>query len=1046
MPVHVVGRAISDFHPLRPAEAKLLRAVRKGTECILAASRPRPDDENKRTKTVRASFIRFLALGGSGASPVHEKGIQLQGAYIEGDLDFRSCKGVSPLSLRRSLIAGKVSFYDAHMRTIIFDGCQIRGGRNKDRRRTRIVTFDASRAKIDGSVFFREDVSGARSERFEVFGEVRFVGAEIEGRLQCEGASFRNAGGWALFFSRAKIAGGVYLRKDESKSSTPFEAFGQVRFRCAEIGGNLECQGAIFNNKRGKSLFCDGAKIAGNVQLSKGFSARGEVDFLGAEVGGDVRCEGGRFKNPLYTALSLSNAKVNGSVHLSDKFAAAGEVEMVDAQIGGRLNFEKGLFYNPKSKIERISTDPGDGSTRALYFSGSKIVGSVLLNNVHAVGQVRFLNALIGGDLQCDNGTIKNPGHRALFFDRTTIAGSVTMHGLRATGRVRFASAEIRGDLRCKGAKLYNEAQNQTGLRQEQGNRALFFSRTRIEGSVYLSHGFNAKGGVRFRSAAIGGTLLFDGAFLENAGAEALYFNNSRISGTVSFNNNRLTREPFRAQGEVQFIGAQIGGDINCNGAIFENPKRLALVFSRAKIGGRVYLNKGFRSEGAVRFRGAEIGSDLDCSRASFCILAEATRDNSLQPGAIRHGPEKWFTTALAFSAARIGGDVLLSHSEFAGEVRFHGTNIGGSVHCADVEIKGNGCSGSDDDRALDCAGSQISRNFSIKNLVAKGEVRFDHANIDGNVECYSSTFAAINPNGSCRLNTALSFHGASVKNALTFCSPRQMKNTAVIGNLDLRDAQVGSFVDCKHSWPSNGNYIMFDGFTYERFAEGAPWEAFERKDWLRRQPPEDLGKNFKPQPFEQLVGVLKSAGHNKEAREIAILKQQLLTRRARLQFQPFSWLWRSFLQLSIGYGYNPQRIFIATFCLWLLCGYVYQSAESQHIFAPTVAGYFFNGKMEECRPSDTAPERWNGTDCYSKLGQEYVAFNPFIFSLDVILPIVNLHQEEAWQPMPRPLKMEIGNRAFILPCVRCVMWLETLFGWLAAIMLTAFVSGVIKK
>ena len=258
---------------------------------------------------------------------------------------------------------------------------------------------------------------------------------------------------------------------------------------------------------------------------------------------------------------------------------------------------------------------------------------------------------------------------------------------------------------------------------------------------------------------------------------------------------------------------------------------------------------------------------------------------------------------------------------------------------------------------------------------------------------------------------------------------------------MDLRDAEVASLVDREDCWPEKGK-LKLDGFAYGRFAEGTLREAPRRRDWLDRQPQEDLRGNFKPQPFQQLVKVLKEAGHSKEARKIAIREQELLTSGVRFKSRPFEWLWRRFLDISIRYGYMPERIIIAAVAVWLICGVVYKLGEDQRIFAPTNAAYFLHKKVEDCRAAD----KQNSANCYLENGPEYPSFDPFVFSLDVILPVVNLHQKDAWQPMDRPLEIRVANRSFPFLPIRLVTWLETLLGWVAAIMLTAFVGGVIKK
>ena len=73
---------------------------------------------------------------------------------------------------------------------------------------------------------------------------------------------------------------------------------------------------------------------------------------------------------------------------------------------------------------------------------------------------------------------------------------------------------------------------------------------------------------------------------------------------------------------------------------------------------------------------------------------------------------------------------------------------------------------------------------------------------------------------------------------------------------------------------------IHLDGFTYERFGGIAPIDAKARKKWLKCQPAAHMSDDFKPQPFEQVIKVLKNMGHPEEARLLAIERQGFLVRR----------------------------------------------------------------------------------------------------------------------------------------------------------------------
>ena len=225
------------------------------------------------------------------------------------------------------------------------------------------------------------------NQGFEAEGEVRFVGAEIGGQLNCSGAKLKNAGGMALFCDGAKVTGAVFLQEG-------FEAEGEVRFPDAEIGGALACNGAKLKNAGGTVLVCDSAKVTGAVLLCEGFEAEGEVRFPGAEIG-QLACRGAKLKNAGGMALVCDGAKVTGDVFLVEDFEAEGEVRFPGAEIGGNLECDGAKFKN------------ADGV--ALNCGGANVTGDVFLRGgFEAEGEVRFTVAEIGADFGCIGGSFKN--------------------------------------------------------------------------------------------------------------------------------------------------------------------------------------------------------------------------------------------------------------------------------------------------------------------------------------------------------------------------------------------------------------------------------------------------------------------------------------------------------------------------------------------------------------------------------------------------------------------------------------------------------------
>jgi hypothetical protein len=263
------GRSLGDFrlegattpNGLLPAEEKLLVDVARGKICSVSdLDWKKPEDlEKLKSDTefrIRAECLRFLVLGGDDAGPVHEKGVWITRAYIEGDLDLEGCQPVAYLLIMDSYFAGALTLRDAHLRGVNLAGSRVGG-------------IQADRARIGGSVLLRNG--------FVAEGEVRFGSAEIGGDFECDGSTFKNAEGSALSCDGVRLKGDMFLRNG-------FAAEGSVRLLGVEIGGDLSCVQGRFKNPGGDALNCSGAKIARYVYLRNGFTAEGTVVLSSAHA------------------------------------------------------------------------------------------------------------------------------------------------------------------------------------------------------------------------------------------------------------------------------------------------------------------------------------------------------------------------------------------------------------------------------------------------------------------------------------------------------------------------------------------------------------------------------------------------------------------------------------------------------------------------------------------------------------------------------------------------------------------------------------------
>ena len=587
--------------------------------------------------------------------------------------------------------------------------------------------------------------------------------------------------------------------------------------------------------------------------------------------------------------------------------------------------------------------------------------------------------------------------------------------GFRVIGKAHFVCAIIDGQLDCCNSTFSNPSGD-----------ALICDAFKVAGDVFLSKSFKCQGRARLPGVTIGGDLdCSSGSFEGAQGAdhrrnEALILNRANIVGKAA-----LCRG-FSAKGEVSCVDTIIGGHLDFRNAELSNRGGVACRGDGAKISGAVFLSEHFVAEGAVHFPRAEAGGIFDCRGGHF--------DNGTED-----------TKALAFNGAKFSDVYLAAGFVAVGEVNSIGANIGGQFGCTGGKFRNPG------GYALIADGMRVAGDvFLDRNFEAEGEVRFSRADIEGQFGCAGAQF-------NCgKSGVALNLQSSRIGDRLWLAPLPEQSGIAsgpiINGELSLAGTHVVSLVDDADYWP---RCILLDGFTFERFAAKAPTDAKARKTWLMRQPSSDCRESFRPQPFEQLIKVLQDMGHVHDAREIGYFKEYRRLRKPWRRWQwinPLSWLWYFcrwlFLEQALGHGYRPHRMVLLAVGVLAISGLIYAEAAKQGLFAPTNPRVFMDGNLKKvCAASD--PPQWTSGICnLNGLYPEYTKFHPYVYSLDVILPIVNLKQRDDWQPIYRPLRFSLAGRVMELPpCfLRWLVWIETMFAWVWSLSLSAVAAGLIKR
>ena len=258
--------------------------------------------------TIRAEIIRFFAFCGDERHLVRGTIIELHGAWVSGDLNLIHADIPYALALNHCHFAASVIMSHAECTALYLNGSYLVNGLSADGLTTKGEVFLCNN-------FFAEN-------------EVRLVGANIGGQLNCRNGKFHNRDGYALLADKITTKTGVFL-------DNGFLARGNVRFTGASIGGNFDCSGGVFiNTKEGHALYAGGMETSDSMYLKDGFVAVGSVCLTGAQIGFDLGCIGAYFDDGLM-----------------------GESMKIGNMFGWREVFGKGIVNLARAQANGVSID-----------------------------------------------------------------------------------------------------------------------------------------------------------------------------------------------------------------------------------------------------------------------------------------------------------------------------------------------------------------------------------------------------------------------------------------------------------------------------------------------------------------------------------------------------------------------------------------------------------------------------------------------------------------------------------------------------------------
>jgi hypothetical protein len=536
--------------------------------------------------------------------------------------------------------------------------------------------------------------------------------------------------------------------------------------------------------------------------------------------------------------------------------------------------------------------------------------------------------------------TVRITGSELPGFDGTRLRldGILDLAGSRVAGCVRLEHAKLSGQLsmRATVAGGGGDAVAATGLS--------------VDGNVDCAQ-LEARGRVSFEAAAVTGIVDLAGARIAAPGERALVLSYATIGG-------KLDCWGLAVDGETRANNCRVAAQLLMSSGRLSNPGGAAFFAGGLHVGGGAFFSRGFRAEGAFRLIGARLPANLTIEGGTFdnpggvaVNLDRAVIGSVAGDGLTCRGQ-------LSMAGARFGGDVSLARAVLeAGEgslaLNAERAQVDGALVLQEVKALGEV-----NLRSVRVGERLLLQRAELRNP-SQTACRLSRAHVTSDMFCDQLTMAGrlrlagTVIGGSLTLTHAvLANPGGEALDAKNLQAQEFVLRPAapVDGEVDLRNAVIGVLRDDPATWPAR---LRLDGLTYQALEPLLP--AGQRLPWLARDP-----VGYPPQPHEQLAAYYTALGQPGQGRTVLHARERLQRRGKGLAARA----WGTLQDVTVGYGYRPRRA-LAWIGLLLAAGSVVFSV------APPPA-----------LQAGAAPH-----------------FNGIIYTLDLLLPVVNLGQKYAFNP-----------------------------------------------
>ena len=435
---------------------------------------------------------------------------------------------------------------------------------------------------------------------------------------------------------------------------------------------------------------------------------------------------------------------------------------------------------------------------------------------------------------------------------------------------------------------------------------------------------------------------------------------------------------------------------------------------------------------------------------------------------------------------AHITGTLELDYTTACGAIRVHDSRFNNQLSMAQTKCRFlflDGCNL----QGIAAEGLVTTGNAFLRNITTKAQINLASASIKGQLAFSQATFDVVGDNAIFALDAKigghlfldhittnaavilmgtniggqLNFEGAEFDVAEGYAIMAQSVHISeglfwltvniIGGKIHFNNANIGTLCDDPSCWPVN-SIIDFDGMTYDRISDGST-DAKKRLLWLQKG--SWWRSEFAPHSHTQLAKVLRDMGHDSDSRTVLLERDRLLgpPNRARLKILPdgtwkvaFLSLWYDFthpfrvivdfmFRIIAGYGHRPFRSIPLLIALIIVTIIPAHMAWDEGSFAPNSAIIQESDGWQAHQSKANPAKSWSDKGA---AGNDWETFNRYAYGLDVVIPIINFGQTEAWAPST--------NRGWWGKQLYWMRWVLGALGWIVTALGAAAITGVIRR